>query len=229
MIRELQKLLGPLRLRLAALLGRGESHLSNSTGSRQLLQIELARGEVLDNVEHVEPYGFTSNPLAGAEVVAASFCGDRTHTVVLLAADGRYRKQGLQAGEVALYTDEGDYVLLSRGRIIKVVAGTKVQVTAPELEVIASTKVTLQTPLVECTQNLKVDGTLDVTGAATLHATANVTGMTTVGGLAATGAAGASTVSGNLTITGGNVTADGIALKTHVHSDPQGGTTGAPV
>lgn len=47
---------------------------------------------------------------------------------------------------------------------------------------------------------------------------------------------GITIMSGNITImggstniTGGDVTADGISLKLHVHTDPQGGDTGPPV
>lgn len=36
------------------------------------------------------------------------------------------------------------------------------------------------------------------------------------------------TILGDVIVTGGDVTADGISLKTHTHSDPQGGDTGAP-
>jgi phage baseplate assembly protein gpV len=36
------------------------------------------------------------------------------------------------------------------------------------------------------------------------------------------------TVTESVTVVGGDVTADGISLKSHTHSDPQGGTVGAP-
>jgi phage baseplate assembly protein V len=58
----------------------------------------------------------------------------------------------------------------------------------------------------------------------TLQATGQITGQ---GGMAISGGSGAS-VAGSMAITGGNVTADGIGLKTHTHTDPQGGTVGAP-
>ncbi|MFD2271846.1 hypothetical protein ACFS07_13440 [Undibacterium arcticum] len=61
-----------------------------------------------------------------------------------------------------------------------------------------------------------ITGTQQVTG--------QITGQ---GGMAISGGSGA-TVAGNMAITGGNVTADGIGLKTHTHTDPQGGTVGAP-
>ena len=34
------------------------------------------------------------------------------------------------------------------------------------------------------------------------------------------------TINGSLKIVGGDVSADTVTLKTHIHSDPQGGTTG---
>lgn len=59
----------------------------------------------------------------------------------------------------------------------------------------------------------------------TLQATGQITGQ---GGLAISGGSGAS-VQGNMNITGGDVKADSISLKGHVHSGVQtgGGTTGA--
>ncbi|MHA3052536.1 hypothetical protein [Acinetobacter sp. ANC 4640] len=58
----------------------------------------------------------------------------------------------------------------------------------------------------------------------TLQVTQQITGQ---GGMAVSGGSG-NTILGSLTLTGGDVVADGIHLKTHTHSDPQGGTVGAP-
>ena len=207
-----------MRRRIGLLLSRGLGWMSDSSTPLQTLQIELLKGEVLDGIEHLEPYGFTARPLAGYHPLAASLGGNRDHTVVLVTTDRRYRKKDLATGEVALYTDEGDYILLKRGRIVEVVAGAKMKVTAPDVEVIASTKVMLTTPLVECSTDLKVNGTATVIGA--------IIGQ---GGLAVSGGGGA-TVAGNMAISGGNVTADGISLKTHVHGGVQAGSglTAAP-
>jgi phage gp45-like len=150
LMRSVQKLLDPLRSRVKVLFSRGVLHLSDASGGSQKLQVELQPGEVLNNVEHLEPYGFTSRPLAGAEVASASIGGDRSRTVVLFVADRRYRKKNLVAGEAAFYTDEGDYILLKRGRIVEVVAGTRVKVTAPDVEIVG---------------NATVSGTLTVAGA----------------------------------------------------------------
>lgn len=113
----------------------------------QMLGIELIAGDPKENIEHLEPYGFTSVPHSGAEGLAIFPDGDRSHGVVIIAADRRYRLKGLKGGEVTLYSDEGDYVALRRGRVIDVVTQT--------LNISASTAVNIDTPLLTCTGNVK--------------------------------------------------------------------------
>lgn len=110
---------------------RGVVALAKSTGKTQLLQMSLTAGEIKDGMEHLEPYGYTSCPHEGAEGLAAFMGGDRSHGVVLVVADRRYRVQALQAGEVAIYTDEGDRIHFKRGRIIDIQTGT-LNITATE-------------------------------------------------------------------------------------------------
>lgn len=208
----LNKLLAPLRRRVLLMISRGVVRLVDDGLKLQGLQLGLFADETRDNVERFQQYGFTSVPLAGAEAIVACLGGNRSHMVALSVDDRRYRKKNLAAGEVALYTDEGDYIHFKRGRLIEIVGGMKVKVTAPEVEVVADTKVTVMSPLVT------MSGELQVTG--------KITGQ---GGLAISGGNGAE-VTGNVTVAGGNVAADGIGLKTHVHGgvQPGAGTTGAP-
>lgn len=79
------------------------------------------------------------------------------------------------------------------------------------------------------TVTLNGDGTISSVASAWTHTgPVTVTGkITGQGGMAISGGTGA-TVAGNVAVTGGNVTADGIGLKTHTHTDPQGGTVGLP-
>lgn len=76
-----------------------------------------------------------------------------------------------------------------------------------------------------------VTGTALIDGATHVQNTLTVDLLITgAGGLAISGGSGAA-VAGNMAITGGNVTADGIGLKTHKHGGVQtgGGQTGTPV
>lgn len=117
--------------------------LATAARKMQALQIRLTAGEVKDDVEHMEPYGYTSRPLPGAEGVAVFPGGDRSHGVVVVVADRRFRLKGLKPGEVALYTDEGDKIHFERGRKLTVVTAT--------LTIEASESVDIQSP--ELTHN----------------------------------------------------------------------------
>ncbi|CAG8864075.1 phage baseplate assembly protein V [Pseudomonas fluorescens] len=135
---------------IANFLARGVVALGNSASKLQSLQLRLLAGEVKDNVEHLEPYGFTACPHAGAEALAGFIGGDRSHAVVLVVADRRYRFQALKAGEVAMYTDEGDRIHFKRGRIIDIETVT--------LNIKATESVDFDTPLIKTTGRIESTG-----------------------------------------------------------------------
>jgi len=115
---------------------------SRSKGCRLSLLAEEVR-----DCERYQEYGFTSVPLPGAEAITVCVGGSRDHGVVIATGDRRYRLKGLQGGEVALYTNEGDHIKLGRGRIIEVETETFL--------VKASTKVRFETPLLEGTGEIE--------------------------------------------------------------------------
>ncbi len=140
-MKSVARALKPLSNRLALMVSRAVVLLVNDGLKLQGLQVSLLADEVRDDVEHFQNYGFTSHPHPGAEAIAVSVQGSRDHVVVLAVEDRRYRLKGLQAGEVALYTDEGDQVVLRRGGIIEVKAATKLLVTAPLVEMTGALQV----------------------------------------------------------------------------------------
>ena len=109
---------------LKSMMARGTVVLAAAGKMMQTLQVRLTANELKDNVEHFEPYGLTSNPLPGAEVLTLFLGGDRSNAVVVVASDRRYRIKELAPGEVAIYTDEGDSIHFKRGRIIDIQTGT---------------------------------------------------------------------------------------------------------
>jgi len=117
------KLVAPLRRRVRLMISRAVLAAVNDAGGIQLMQVKLLDGEVRDGVERMQDYGFTSVPKAGAEGLMACVSGDRDHGIIVAIDDRRFRLKGLQAGEVALYTDEGDKIVLKRGRTIQITAG----------------------------------------------------------------------------------------------------------
>ncbi|ELA6496111.1 phage baseplate assembly protein [Salmonella enterica] len=129
----------------------------NTASKCQMLTIDLLAGEPKENVEHLEPYGFTSAPQNGAEGFALFPDGDRSHGVILMVADRRYRIKGLKAGEVAIYTDEGDSITLKRGNTIEVQTKSWI-VNSENCTLNATQKITLNSPLVEATKDMKAGG-----------------------------------------------------------------------
>jgi phage baseplate assembly protein V len=157
----LYRLLRPLAQRVQLMVGRAVLRLVNDATTMQSVQVSLLADELRDDVERFQNYGFTSVPFAGAEAVAVCVAGSRDHVVVVAVDDRRYRLKGLANGEVAIYTDEGDHIVIKRG-------GT--------VEVLAATKVNVRTPLVECSGDLVVRGTLTVDGHAELNSDLHVDG-----------------------------------------------------
>jgi phage baseplate assembly protein V len=97
----------------------------------QELQARILGDELLDELERFQQYGFTSVPHPGAEAITLSVGGHRSHTVVINVDDRRYRLKGMKGGEVALYTDEGDYIHFQRGKIVKMKAGNELILDTP--------------------------------------------------------------------------------------------------
>lgn len=157
MARVIQRTTAPLWRRMRLLISRGVLNLVNDALMLQEVQVSLL-GDKPAWAERFQQYGYTSHPLVGAEAVVASVSGARAHLVALSVDDRRYRPKNLLPGEVCLYTDEGDELRFMRGRLIRVTAGAKVEVNAPEVVVNASTSVTLNTPLTHATGDFKADG-----------------------------------------------------------------------
>lgn len=186
-------------------------------GRVRLLQVSSRAGTAQDRVEHLEPYGYTSHPLNGAEALVGNLGGNGGRAVVILVNDRRHRIV-VEEGEVAIYDHTGDFVHLRAGG---------------EIHVRASTRVFLETPLVECSADLRVhgnarvDGTTLLVGAVTANATAVIMGNVTM--QAGLGIAGNTTSTGNFS-TSGDVTAGGISLRNHLTTNvqPGSGVSGGP-
>jgi len=131
MMRALEMLTAPMRRRINLMIGRALVHFVDDAASMQNVQIELFDGEVRDAADRLQNYGFTSVPLPGSEAAVACVGGNRDHPLVIVVDDRRYRLHGLQNGEVAIYTDEGDKIHLKRGGTVQVVAATKLEIVSP--------------------------------------------------------------------------------------------------
>nr|VFJ90802.1 MAG: phage baseplate assembly protein V [Candidatus Kentron sp. LFY] len=112
------------------------------------VQARVLSGEVLENIDRVEPYGFSYRPKPGCRTYLIFPSGDHSYGVAIVIGDERY-EMTLQEGEVALHDDAGNHVHIKRGGII---------------EANASAKVIAKAPLFEATGNAIVRGNLVVEG-----------------------------------------------------------------
>ncbi|CNF00526.1 MULTISPECIES: phage baseplate assembly protein V [Yersinia] len=149
----MSRLLGGIQRGLSNMLVRAVVRHLDSSSKNQMLQIQMIADELKDNIEHLEPYGFTSAAHTGAEAFAAFPDGDRSHGVVLVVADRRYRIKGLKSGEVAIYSDEGDSIILKRGN--------QIEVNTKQFIVNAEEKAVFNTPLIEASGQIKAQGNVE--------------------------------------------------------------------
>lgn len=103
-IDDLYRLLRPLSLRVANMIGRCNVLLVEVGGLR--LQIEVM-GVPIPDAEHHQPYGFYSVPLPGATGVAVFPNGDQGHPLVPVVSDRRYRPKDAKPGEAGLHNHVG--------------------------------------------------------------------------------------------------------------------------
>lgn len=200
---------------LRGLLGRGVVESVDDTPMMRTVQAEFLPGDVREGLEHFEPYGYTSRVKEGAEAIGAFFNGDRSHGVVLVTADRRFRLH-VEEGEVAVFDDQGQKVVLKRDGILvetpknlTATVGGNTVATVSGTTTIHSGAVTIDAPSVHMTGTLSVDGLITGTG-----------GMTVSGG---TGAA----VTGSITATG-DITAGSISLQGHTHTEQGDGAETSP-
>lgn len=115
---------------------------TDDTGPVHKVQMRVTPSEVIDQVPVLQLYGIASHAQPGSDAQAMFTAGNRASPVIVATGNQQARLRGLQPGEVALYTDEGDYVKLARGRIVEINCGGhvtlsctgKVRVDAPRLE-----------------------------------------------------------------------------------------------
>jgi phage gp45-like len=89
--------------------------------------LSLYLQEKQKEIEHMEPYGLTSrvkkpdgssSDKKKAEGLMVFTGGNRSHGVLIVAGDRRYRLRGLKEGEVALFDDQGQQVHFTRDGIV---------------------------------------------------------------------------------------------------------------
>lgn len=110
---------------------RGVIGLVKAAGQVQLVQAAATRGEKIQDAEYFQHYGFTSNPPAGTMAILLPIGGKTAHSIVVATEHAAFRLKNLATGETAIYTQNGDKIIIHLDGTIEVDASTKVNITSP--------------------------------------------------------------------------------------------------
>ncbi|MCO6514489.1 MULTISPECIES: phage baseplate assembly protein V [Snodgrassella] len=177
---------------------RGVLNRVNASEPMQTAQVAGLADETLQDVEHVQQFGFTSNPPPGTEAIIIPLGGTTTHGIVIATENGDYRIKSLAPGEVAIYNQSGASITLKNGKVINI--------DCNELNINASAGVNITAPDVNCSQQLTANGQINGNG-----------GMAVRGGSGATFSGNIAQTDGSYSTTG-DVTAGSISLTNHDHT-----------
>lgn len=100
---------------------------TDDSGEMQTATVEVADGILRENVEVLQPFGFTSNaPDDGAIGIAISIGGDEGDMIVLPIGNPSARMGGLGKGDVGVSNAHGDRVIVRKGGGVEIVAASSV-------------------------------------------------------------------------------------------------------
>ena len=185
---------------------RGKVARVQAGGGVQKIQVEGLDGETVQDLEHAENFGFTSNPPAGSDCVVVPLGGKTSHGIIVTTTNGAYRITGLSDGETAVYNADGAKMVLKKGRVI--------EIDCDKLNIKAPNGVNITSEKVECSAVLTAQGQINGNG-----------GMAVQGG-------NGTTFTGNVNMVGdlhttGELTNNGKDVgSTHKHTETNGLETG---
>ena len=126
--------------KLKAMIGRCIIAAVSDKSKTQTLQIEAFAGDIHDEVERLQQFGFSGVPLDGGEGIVLFVAGNHDHPVVICAENRSLRVRNLKAGESAQYNSSGHKIVLYHDRC---------EITTPRFVVDAETEAVIKAPLIE--------------------------------------------------------------------------------
>ena len=185
---------------------RGKVARVQAGGGVQKIQVEGLDGETVQDLEHAENFGFTSNPPAGSDCVVVPLGGKTSHGITVTTTNGAYRTTGLSDGETAVYNADGAKMVLKKGRVI--------EIDCDKLNIKAPSGVNITSEKVECSAVLTAQGQINGNG-----------GMAVQGGSGTTFTGNVDMV-GDLNTTGALTNNGKDVGSTHKHTETNGSETG---
>lgn len=132
-------------------------------------------GESLPDVEMFQQFGFSSRLPAGTQVIVLPLGGSTSHAVVIASEHDGVRVKNLAEGEAVMFSDEGAFVHIKKGKIIEVEGDTfnfkckNFNVSADNFNMKAANAIAMQSNTfgVTAAGGSKIEGDLIATGGIT--------------------------------------------------------------
>jgi phage gp45-like len=109
-VQALGDMLRRTRTRVDVMITRGVVELVNDKLKTQRVQLTILGDDPIPNIEHMQPYGLSFTPPAGAEAIALAVSGSRSHTVAICVQHPEERPKNNPPRTGGLYT-EGEWRL----------------------------------------------------------------------------------------------------------------------
>ena len=121
LFQSIDRLIKPLKSRMASFILRGIIHRSSESG--RVLQVSLGSGDTQDNIKKWEHFGFTSIPPLNSDALILFPSGSRTAGFCIASQSQTPCPVELKEGESAQYNQEQSFIALRLGGKVQIKAG----------------------------------------------------------------------------------------------------------
>lgn len=232
-IEQLKKAVGilirPIKTKVLLMVAHGLIEATKDSDELQKLQATFLAGETKNDVRKMHHFGFSSYAPKGSECIAVSVGGNRESIVIIASENRQYRFKDLGEGEVAIYSQSGDFIHFKKDNEIEVStkkltvnAVDEVTVNTKTANVNATTATNIASPITTIDGELIVTGDTTLSGEVTAEKSVNVTeDVIATGDVSGENVNGLVSVSSALIASTTSMTVAGTELKdyqTHNHS-----------
>ena len=137
--RQMARMLAPMSRRIMLMAARIVLTGATDKAPVQVVQFKGLEGEVKQNVEYLQAFGFSSVAPAGARGLAIFPGGDRSHGVVVVLDARDKQPVTLKSGESAVWDALGKFIHLKDDGSILIKAD-KVRIESPDFQVTGEVK-----------------------------------------------------------------------------------------
>jgi len=171
--------------RVMNMVARGVIAETDDKPGMQNVQVSLLHEEAKVAVERMQNYGISGVAPRDSEVTVVFIGGGRDHGVIVATESRASRFTDLKEGEVAVYTDEGDSIVLKRDNTIEVTTNhltikcdADVKIECQEATITVDNAIEINASDIMLNGNVTVNGNLTMgnTGAANGDSTIEIKG-----------------------------------------------------